>query len=204
MEHEAFKLSKKQNHRLPPKRGQVLKQILKYLFGSAGGKKKGDGLVSRDSKNLHGTGTRGGPAHSASSGGLSSLSASTPAETPSGHNSDASFESLLCLGYNGPKTMESLPLISQITYHQTSLELKLKYTHFKKMEYEAYKLTKNQNLRLPPKRGQVLKKILKDLLGSAGGKRRRNGLGGGGGLSSSSSTPAETPSGYSSDAASES
>ncbi|KAL9416108.1 hypothetical protein AB3S75_039327 [Citrus x aurantiifolia] len=49
MEHEAFKLTKKQNHRLPPKRGQVLKDILKYLFGSAGGKRKGDGLVSRDS-----------------------------------------------------------------------------------------------------------------------------------------------------------
>ncbi|GAY38231.1 hypothetical protein CUMW_035120 [Citrus unshiu] len=71
------------------------------------------------------------------------------------------------------------------------------------MEYEAYKLTKKQNLRLPQKRGQILKKILKELFGSAGGKRRRNGLGGGG-LSSSSSTPAETPSGYSSDAASDS
>ncbi|KAK9175940.1 hypothetical protein WN944_027951 [Citrus x changshan-huyou] len=189
MEHEAFNLTKKQNHRLPPKRGQVLKEILKYLFGSAGGKKKGDGLVSRDSKNLHGTRTRGGLAHS---GRLLVVGLVAQAHQPQ-------LKLLVA-------TIQMLPLslISQITYHQTPLELKLKYTHFKKMEYEAYKLTKNQNLRLPPKRGQVLKKILKDLLGSAGGKRRRNGLGGGGGLSSSSSTPAETPSGYSSDAASES
>ncbi|KAK9175934.1 hypothetical protein WN944_027945 [Citrus x changshan-huyou] len=87
--------------------------------------------------------------------------------------------------------MESLPLESMIQWYlliplfllcfsSNMSRLKLKYTHFKKMEYEAYKLMKKQNLRLPPKRGQVLKKILKELFGSAGGKRRRNGVGGGG------------------------
>ncbi|KAK9186035.1 hypothetical protein WN943_026396 [Citrus x changshan-huyou] len=63
MEHEAFKLTKKQN-RLPPARGQVLKKILNDWFGSAGGKRRGNGLVSRDGKNLRWIPTRGGPAHS--------------------------------------------------------------------------------------------------------------------------------------------
>ncbi|KAK0603138.1 hypothetical protein LWI29_001782 [Acer saccharum] len=63
---------------------------------------------------------------------------------------------------------------------------------------KASKPTKQkQNQRFPPKRGQVMIKILKGIFGrSAAAKRRENGLGG---LSSSSTTPAATPSLYNSD-----
>ncbi|KAK1586279.1 hypothetical protein Q3G72_000785 [Acer saccharum] len=57
--------------------------------------------------------------------------------------------------------------------------------------------TKKQNKRFPPKRGQVMINILKEIFGrSAAAKRRENGLGG---LSSSSTTPAATPRLYNSD-----
>ncbi|KAK9175932.1 hypothetical protein WN944_027943 [Citrus x changshan-huyou] len=64
MEHKAFKLIKNQNRRPPPKRGQIMKKILKDWFGSAGGKRRRNGLVSRDGKYLRWTRTPGGPAHS--------------------------------------------------------------------------------------------------------------------------------------------
>ena len=61
---------KKQNQRFPPKRGQVIINILKGIFGrSAAAKRRENGL-----------------------GGLSSSSI-TPAATPSLYNSDDEFES---------------------------------------------------------------------------------------------------------------
>ncbi|KAK9186034.1 hypothetical protein WN943_026395 [Citrus x changshan-huyou] len=59
MEHKAFKLIKNQNRRPPPKRGQIMKKILRDWFGSAGGKRRGNGLVSRDGKYLRWTRTPG-------------------------------------------------------------------------------------------------------------------------------------------------
>ncbi|KAL9416112.1 hypothetical protein AB3S75_039331 [Citrus x aurantiifolia] len=64
MEHKAFKLIKNQNRRPPPKRGQIMKKILTDWFGSAGGKRRGNGLVSRDGKYLRWTRLPWGPAHS--------------------------------------------------------------------------------------------------------------------------------------------
>ncbi|TXG73944.1 hypothetical protein EZV62_002523 [Acer yangbiense] len=58
---------KKQNQRLPPKRGQVMINILKGFFGASDAAKRREGELSSSS--------------------------TTPAATPSLYNSDAEFES---------------------------------------------------------------------------------------------------------------
>ncbi|KAB2614867.1 hypothetical protein D8674_021455 [Pyrus ussuriensis x Pyrus communis] len=76
----------------------------------------------------------------------------------------------------------------------------------KKLEIPGSKSEHNRNRRLPPRRGQIKTKIFKELVkflapmaGGGAPKPREDG----GFLSSGSQTPAETPSGYCSDAQSD-
>ncbi|KAB2614866.1 hypothetical protein D8674_021454 [Pyrus ussuriensis x Pyrus communis] len=76
----------------------------------------------------------------------------------------------------------------------------------KKLEIPGSKSKHSRNRRLPPRRGQIKIKIFNELFkflapmaGGGARKPRENG----GFLSSSSQTPAETPSGYCSDAQSD-
>lgn len=68
------------------------------------------------------------------------------------------------------------------------------------MEITASKPKNNPNQSLPPKRGQIKKKILSKFLKSiAGGSKRKGRENDEMPLSSTSTTPHETPSGYNSD-----